>query len=149
MIGNMQPPAPVPPEQLPQVALDTMRAAKFPMFASADGDQPRLRPVAPVKTEGFTVWVASLRTSGKTGELDRNRKVELCYFSDGHDHVRITGVAELVTDPAERREIWDANPLLRAYLHSVDNPEFMLYKVTPRRVRFMREWALEYQEVEI
>lgn len=145
----MQAPVPVPPDQLRQVALDTMKAAKFPTFASVDGDQPRLRPVSPVKTEGFTVWVASMRTSGKTGELDRNSKVELCYFSDGHDHVRITGVAELVTDAGERREIWEANPLLRAYLHSVDNPEFMLYKVTPRRVRFMREWALEYQEVEI
>ena len=143
----MQPPAPVPPEQLRQVALDAMRAAKFPRFASVDGDQPRVRPVSPVKTEEFTVWVASMRTSGKTGELDRNRKVELCYLTDGHDQVRITGVATLVTDPAERREIWDSNPLLRAYLHSIDNPEFILYRVTPHRVRFMREWALDYQEV--
>jgi hypothetical protein len=33
------------------------------------------------------------------------------------------------------------------YLKSIDNPEFILYKVAPQRVRFMREWALEYQEV--
>jgi len=52
-----------------------------------------------------------------------------------------------VTDRAERQEIWDANPLLRAYLKSVDNPEFILYRIEPRRVRYMREWALEYHEV--
>ena len=127
--------------------METMLAAKFPMFASADGDQPRVRPVSPVKTAGFTVWVASLRRYGKTAELERNSNVELCYLSEGHDQVRITGVAELVTEAAERQEIWDANPLLRAYLRSIDNPEFILYRVGPRRVRFMREWALEYQEV--
>ena len=124
-----------------------MSAAKFPMFASVDGDQPRLRPVSPVKTEEFTVFVASMRSSGKTEELERNSKVELCYLSEGHDQVRITGVAELVTEPRVRQEIWDENPLLRAYLKSIDNPEFMLYRVAPQRVRFMREWALEYQEV--
>ena len=143
----MKPPEPVPPERLRKVALETMLMAKFPMFASADGDQPRVRPVSPVKTEGFTVWVASLRRYGKTTELERNSNVELCYLSAGHDQVRITGVAELVTEAAERQEIWDANPLLRAYLKSIDNPEFILYRVVPRRVRFMREWALEYQEV--
>ena len=145
----MKPETLVPKEELPRVALETMQAARFPMFASIDRDQPRVRPVSPVKTEGFTVYVASLRSSGKTGELDLNSKVELCYMSDEHDQVRITGIAELITDAAARREIWDANPLLRAYLKSIDNPEFMLYKVVPQRVRFMREWALEYQEVPI
>ena len=143
----MKPEPPVPPHELKQVALKTMEAARFPMFASVDHDQPRVRPVSPVKTEGFTVWVASLRSSGKTGELERNSNVELCYMSDDHDQVRITGVAELVSDRRIRQEIWDSNPLLRAYLKSIDNPEFMLYKVVPERVRFMREWALEYQEV--
>ena len=143
----MKPEPAVPPTELRRVALETMSAAKFPMFASVDRDQPRLRPVSPVKTEEFTVFVASMRSSGKTEELERNNKVELCYLSEGHDQVRITGVAELVTDARVRQQIWDENPLLRAYLKSIDNPEFILYKVAPQRVRFMREWALEYQEV--
>ena len=145
----MKPEPAVPPTELRRVALETMTAAKFPMFASADRDQPRLRPVSPVKTEEFTVFVASMRSSGKTQELERNSKVELCYLSEGHDQVRITGVADLVTDSRVRQQIWDENPLLRAYLKSIDNPEFILYKVAPQRVRFMREWALEYQEVSL
>jgi general stress protein 26 len=63
--------------------------------------------------------------------------------------VRITGIAEPVVNQDERQSVWDANPLLRAYLKSIDNPEFMLYRVEPRRVRFMREWALEYHEVRV
>jgi len=139
-------PAPLP-DNLRELAQATMALAKFPMLASTGGAQPCVRPVSPVKTDGFTVYVASLRSSGKTAEIERNRNVELCYLSDGHDQVRITGVAETVEDLDVKREIWDSNPLLRAFLGSVDNPEFVLYRVVPYRVRFMREWALAYHEV--
>jgi general stress protein 26 len=138
---------PPSPEQTRELALAVIAADKFPMLATADALQPRVRPVSPVRTEGFTVWVASMRSSGKTSELDINNRVEICYLSKDHDQVRITGVAELVTAPAERQVVWDTNPLLRAYLKSVDNPEFMLYRIVPHRVRFMREWALEYFDV--
>jgi general stress protein 26 len=139
-------PAPVP-EDLRELALATMRQAKFPILASIDGDQPRARPVSPVKTSEFTVYVASFRASHKTVEIERNAKVELCYMSDGHDQVRITGLAETVTERGLIQEIWDANPLLRSYLGSIDNPEFVLYRIVPTAVRFMREWALEYHDV--
>lgn len=130
-----------------EIALATMREAKFPVLASLDGDQPRARPVSPVKTDGFTVYVASLRSSHKTGELAQNANVELCYMSDAHDQVRITGTAELVTERGVLQGIWDANPLLRSYLGTIDNPEFMLYRIVPLQVRFMREWALTYHDV--
>ena len=143
----MKLPPPPTPEEARQLALAVVAADKFPMMASLDGEQPRVRPVSPVKTVEFTVWVASMRSSHKTGEIEVNQRVELCYLTKDHDQVRITGVAVTVEDGAERQEIWDTNPLLRAYLKSVDNPEFVLYRVEPRKVRFMREWALDYHDV--
>ncbi len=143
----MKHPSPPSPDEARALALAVVAADKFPMLATIDGLQPRVRPVSPVRTDGFTVWVASMRTSGKTGELDANSRVELCYLTPDHDQVRITGSAEYVSDPAQRQSIWDANPLLRAYLKSIDNPEFVLYRIVPLKVRFMREWALEYHEV--
>jgi general stress protein 26 len=141
-------PAPAPvPVDLRELALATMKDAKFPVLATMDGDQPRARPVSPVRTTGFTVFVASFRSSHKTGELEQNARVELCYMSEGHDQVRITGVAGLVIDRGEIQGIWDANPLLRSFLGTIDNPEFMLYRIDPTQVRFMREWALDYHEV--
>lgn len=124
-----------------------MKAAKFPMLSTMDGDQPRVRPVSPVRTDGFTVYVANLRSYHKTGEIALNSKVELCYLDSEHQQVRITGVAEAVTDHALLQDIWDASPLLRAYLGTPDNPELIVYVIKPTRVRFMREWALEYHEV--
>jgi general stress protein 26 len=142
-------PTPTPVEDVREVALLTMKQSKFPMLASMDGDQPRVRPVSPVKTTDFTAYVASFRGSHKTGELEANRKVELCYMNEKHDQVRITGIAEIVKERDVIQDIWDANPLLRSYLGTMDNPEFMLYRIVPLQVRFMREWALEYLEVTV
>src|SRR5665213_196581 len=89
---------PIDPEQLAALALTVVAADRFPHLATMDGDQPRLRPVSPVKTDRFTVYVANLRFYHKTSEIAANPKVELCYMDDGHNQVRITGLAEVVTE---------------------------------------------------
>ena len=140
-------PEPIDPRHVADLAAQTMRAARFPFLATIDGERPRVRPVSPVRTDGFTVYIANLRAYHKTQEIEANPRVELCYLDDGHDQVRITGLAEVVTDPDLLRTIWDENPLLRGSLGTIDNPELIVYRVVPERVRFMREWALEYHEV--
>src|SRR5688572_2081680 len=140
-------PKPIDPAQVRDLALAVIAADRFPMLATIDGDQPRLRPVSPVRTEGFVVYVANLRLYHKTAEIAANPRVELCYLDDGHNQVRVSGVAEVVTDRPLLEVIWNANPLLRQYLGSLDNPELIVYRIVPNRVRYMREWALEYHEV--
>ena len=121
-------PKPLDPAQVTELAHATIKDAKFPQLATIDGDQPRLRPVSPVRTDGFI-------------------RVELCYMDSHHNQVRITGVAETLQDRAVLEDIWNENPLLRNYLGSVDNPELIVYKVVPNRVSYMQEWALEYHNV--
>ncbi len=135
------------PDDVRRLAEETMAAAKFPQLATADGDQARVRPVSPVRTDGFTVHVANLRSYQKTQQIARNPKVELCYLAPNHDQVRITGRAEVEGDAAVLHEIWESNPLLRKYLGAADNPELIVYRVVPEEVRYMREWALRYHDV--
>lgn len=132
---------------VPAMARDIVRKVRFPMLATVDDDQPRLRPVSPVKTDGFVVYVANLKSYGKTRELSVNDKVELCYLDEDHNQVRITGTAEVVNDRGLLEEIWNANRLLQHYLGTIDNPALIVYRIKPNRVRFMLEWALEYYEV--
>ncbi|HZZ72457.1 MAG TPA: pyridoxamine 5'-phosphate oxidase family protein [Pirellulales bacterium] len=140
-------PTPVNPAQVPELARQLVQADRFPQLASVDGDQPRLRPVSPVRTEGFTVYVANLRSYHKTIELAANPKVELCYVDAGHNQVRITGVAEVVAERELLQQIWNDTPLLRQYLGTLENPALIVYRIVPKRVRYMREWALDYFEV--
>ena len=62
-------------------------------MATIENDRPRLRPVSPVKTDQFTVYVANLKNYGKTAQIEANPNVELCYMSPDHDQVRIEGTA--------------------------------------------------------
>ena len=135
------------PDDLLRLTRAVVAADRFPHLATVDGDRPRVRPVSPVRTIGFTVYVANLRSYHKTAEIAANPRVELCYLSDDHDQVRIEGIAEVVTDRALLQAIWDENPLLRNYLGSIDNPALIVYRVRPERVRYMKEWALDYHEV--
>jgi general stress protein 26 len=138
---------PISPADARRLALLVLQSARFPFLATVDGHQPRLRPVSPLRSDGFTVYVASLRRYGKTAEIAADPRVELGYLDAHHNQVRITGVAEVVTDQALLHEIWDANALLRQYVGNPDNPELILYRIRPSRVRYMREWALDYHEV--
>lgn len=146
---NKPQPEAISPADVLARARAVIAADRFPYLATIDGDQPRLRPVSPVRTDGFTVYVANLRQYHKTAEIEANPHVELGYLDENHDQVRITGVAEIVTDKPLLEDIWNANPLLSQYLGSLDNPQFILYRIQPHRVRYMQEWALEYHEVPI
>jgi len=135
------------PDELLQLARAVIAADRLPHLATIDGASPRVRPVSPVRTDGFTVYVANLRHYHKTVEIAANPNVELCYLDEGHNQVRLTGKADVLTDAALLEAIWNSNPLLRHYLGSPDNPELIVYRITPSRIRYMQEWALEYYEV--
>jgi len=144
-------PKPIPKliseEDVEQLSKNIVQKVRFPMLATIDGDQPRVRPVSPLLTTGFTVYIGNLRSYGKTGEIAANPNVELCYLDDEHNQVRITGKATILNDRKLLQEIWQSNRLLQHYLGSLDNPELIVYRIQPNRVRFMQEWALEYYEV--
>jgi len=142
-------PNPIEPAEARSLALAVIAADRFPQLATIDGDHPRVRPVSPVRTDVFTVYVANLRLYHKTVEIAANPKVELCYMDDGHNQVRLSGIAEIVTDRPLLEEIWLANPLMRQFLGTLDNPQLIVYRIRPTQVRYMQEWALEYIEVAV
>ena len=140
-------PKQIDPADLPKLAAQVMVNAKFPMLATIDGDQPRVRPISPVKVEGFTVYMANLSYYSKTAQIAANPNVELCYLDTDHNQVRITGVAEVVTDRPLLEDIWQKNRLLQHYLGTIDNPDLIVYKIVPHAVNYMQEWALTYLPV--
>ena len=140
-------PKPIDESQLLSLAQTVIAADRFPMLATIDGDQPRLRPVSPVKTDGFDIYVANLKFYGKTREIESNPRVELCYMDAQHNQVRLTGLAKVLNERSKLQEIWDENPLMQQFLGSIDNPDLIVYHIQPNQVRYMQEWALKYYDV--
>ena len=140
-------PKPINLTEVRELALDLVQKNKFPMLATTDGNKAFVRPVSPVLTEVFTVYVANLSSYEKTRQIAAFPEVELCYMDGDHNQVRIAGKAEIVGDRALLQKIWDKNRLLEHYLGSIDNPKLIVYRVVPSKVKYMQEWALEYFEV--
>ena len=103
------------------------------------------REVHLAQVRDFVLNVGELEYIDSAGLEALLKLQETC--ADLLGQVRLTGVAEVVTERPLLQEIWDANPLMRQYLGSLDNPSLIVYRVRPTRVRFMREWALDYHEV--
>jgi hypothetical protein len=61
-------------DELPRLAQAVIKADCFPSLATIDGDQPRVRPGSPVRTDDFTVYVANLRSQPGRGAPDRSKR---------------------------------------------------------------------------
>ena len=63
-------PEPIREDEVLEVSLSVVEKDRGPMLSTIDGDQPRVRPISPLRTDGFTIYFASLRNYHKTGELE-------------------------------------------------------------------------------
>ena len=61
-------------EKLPDIALECMNDAKFPVLATVGNNQPRVRPVSPVKLNGSPCTLPILRNMGKQKKLKTIQK---------------------------------------------------------------------------
>jgi uncharacterized pyridoxamine 5'-phosphate oxidase family protein len=134
-------------EGLLALARSIVRSVPVSMLATLEGDQPRVRPVSPVRVDGFTVYVATLRRHAKAGQIALNPRVELCWLDGDRTQVRIAGVAEPVADPGLLGEIWRESAPLRRAAGAPGNPELVIFRVTPARVRLRRDGAAAYAEL--
>lgn len=142
-------PQKIDPQRVRELALAVIAADPFPHLATIDGDQPRLRPVSPVRTVEFTVYVANLRMYHKTVEIAANPHVELCYLDEHHNQVRLSGTAAILTDRELIADIHRSHNLLRQFMPDPFDPNLVIYQITPFQVRYMQEWALAYYDVPI
>jgi len=74
-------------------------------IATADGDQPHVRGVLMMRADESGFYYVLLSPKKVCRQLRANPKVEVCYYNNPPNlgearQMRITGVAELVKDPA-------------------------------------------------
>ncbi len=105
-------------EAIERVA-DFLKKAGTYYLATADGDQPRVRPFGTAHIFEGKLYIQTGKVKDVSKQLHANPKAEICAFMDG-DWLRVSG--ELIED--ERREarqsMLDAYPSLQR-MYSVDD----------------------------
>lgn len=129
--------------------IDVIRDAGFCLFATAEDDQPRVRPMMPYYTEDGELIVAMLGRSRSIKQIQKNPKVELCYVDRKMWYCRIQGTAKL-EDNAEKKEIlWNNIPMLKQYFGGIDDPNFNLITITIDKVEAMTPHQKEPEFIDI
>lgn len=113
------------------------KKAVWAAIATVDGDAARVRIVHPT-WEGETLWFATGTGSPKHRQIERNGKVELQYqvAPPGFVHVCVRGRAQVVTDAAEKRRVWDVidYDLGQFWPGGPTDPSYTLVRIDPDRV---------------
>ncbi len=109
-------------------------------LATAEDDQPRVRPVTLLDIER-KFWIATGRRSAKARQMLRNPNVEFCLpltETCGTGYLRVAGIATLETAPDVQRAIGDQIPFLKEYWTGPGDPNFALFRITRVEIEYLK-----------
>jgi general stress protein 26 len=115
-----------------QKLADLIAATGIAMLTTEEPDGTlRSRPLATLQMDSAgKLWFFTALSSGKVGEIDQHRKVNLSYANVGkQDYVSISGHARLFRDPEKMQELWTrwVEPW---FPDGLDDPDLALLEVT-------------------
>ncbi len=114
------------------------------------GGEPRVRMVHPT-WEGDTLWFATGTSSPKVAQLRTNPSVDIQYQVAPPDfvHVMVRGAAEIVTNEAEKKRVWDVidYDLSAFWPGGPTDPEYTLVRIRPERVELSKMFGSQDKRV--
>ncbi len=108
-------------------------------LATAEGDQPRVRPVTLLNLEE-RFWIATSPRSAKSRQILRNPNVEFCYplTSDcGNGYIRVSGIATIARDAEVIERIGSQIPFLTDHWTGTQDPDFCLIRITRVEIEYL------------
>ncbi|MFX0169680.1 MAG: pyridoxamine 5'-phosphate oxidase family protein [Candidatus Hodarchaeota archaeon] len=109
-------------------------------LATAEGDQPRVRPVTMVKNEG-SFYVITGSENAKTHQIRKNAKVEVVTLVKHEEHtgyVRFDAIAKIITDSIIRERVAKATSFFSEYFDSPNDPKYALIHLIPQKGEYLK-----------
>ncbi len=113
-------------------------------LATAEGDQPRVRPVTLLNLEE-KFWIATSPRSTKTRQILRNPNVEFCYpltADGGSGYIRVSGIATVIRDSEVIERIGNQIPFLAEHWSGTQDPDFSLVRITRVEIEYLEPGAM-------
>jgi len=126
-------------EQIRQEVWGHLQTSQCVYLATAEADQPRVRPITLLDIDE-KFWIATDLRSAKARQMLRNPNVEFCLpLSEdcGNGYIRVAGVAGIVKDEGTRIGIGGRIPFLTEYWSGVDDPSFCLIRITRVEIEYL------------
>ena len=117
--------------------IDLIHDSGFGLLATAEGNQPRVRPMMPYLTEDGRLLIALLGRSRSINQVKSNPRVEICFVDRKMWYCRITGEAQISTNQGDKEILWNNIPMLKQYFGGISDPNFQLMVVKTTSVEAM------------
>ncbi len=127
-------------EEIRQEAWSQLKDSQCVYLATAEADQPRVRPVTLLNLDE-KFWIATSTRSAKARQMRRNPNVEFCLPLDeecGNGYIRISGVATVIADHETIEQIGSRIPFLTEYWEGANDPDFCLIRITRVEVEYLK-----------
>ena len=102
-----------------------------------DGDQPRARGFFSLLFDDNAIYFTTGSPKDVYTQLEKNRKVELCYLSPSFRMLRVTGIVEIVDDCSKKERLIKEKSYLKGF--TADDPRLILLRLSHGSARF---WTL-------
>ena len=129
--------------------IDLIRDAGFCLLATAEDNQPRVRPMMPYLTDDNQLLLALLGRSRTIQHVKNNPKVELCFVDRKMWYCRISGTATISDDMEKKEILWNNIPMLKQYFGGVADSNFVLVLIDINEVEAMTPHQKEPEMINI
>ncbi len=128
--------------------LDTLKPTQMVHVATCEGSEPRLRPMTLIAKER-RLFLATGAKDHKSAQIAANPNAEFCLLytsEEGSGYLRGRGVLIQVDELARKKEVADFAPFIYAYWTDAADPDYRLYELELRQLRYIKPGEM-YEEI--
>ncbi len=123
-----------------------MKEVGWGTLATTDGKTVGARPMGGWAWFGEELWCATSGASEKVAQLKAVPYAEYCFCKPDGEHVRLAGPCSISTDNDDKLKLYQAVPLLKNYIANPADPDYVVIRMKPDRIRIIQK-DMTYQEV--
>ena len=116
-------------------------------LATSDGKEVGVRPMAGCVWVGKELWFATGKSTDKVKQLNKVSHAECCFTKPSGEHIRISGTITVSTDNADKKKLYDAVPMLKEHIKDPVDPDYVVLRLRPTRIRWMSSSMMKYEVV--
>ncbi len=122
---------------------------QYVYLATADGEQPRVRPVTLIHFQEKLYFITGSRDS-KMIQIKKNPKVEFCLLLEKDDHkgtLRGECIAQIVEEKKLKADIFDEISFVKEFFASPEDPGYALVRLKPLGFEIMKPGEMQAEKI--
>ena len=95
------------------------------------------------------LWAATTDGTEKIMQIGEVPYAEYCFRDREGKHLRIAGPCTVSTNNDDKLKLYEAVPILKKYIKDPAEPQYVVIRMKPERVRLMAESGKGYEDIEV